>query len=103
MLNSKVRYYEMLATMHFTSDRKRMSVLVRDTESQQIWLLCKGADSIIESLLSGASSEGQALSWSKRAVDEFAGSGLRTLMVASRKVSEAEFSAWSAEYDYASR
>lgn len=38
--------YEVLRTLHFTSDRKRMSVIVRDAE-RRIKLICKGADSVI--------------------------------------------------------
>lgn len=37
---------EVLRTLHFTSDRKRMSVIIRDSE-RRIKLICKGADSVI--------------------------------------------------------
>ena len=40
------REYQILNLLEFTSKRKRMSVIVRD-EDGQIFLLCKGADSII--------------------------------------------------------
>ena len=39
--------YELLNTLEFSSARKRMSIIVRDCETQEITLLCKGADSII--------------------------------------------------------
>lgn len=39
--------YEVKRKMEFNSDRKRMSVIIRDPEDQMIKLLIKGADSII--------------------------------------------------------
>ena len=46
------REYEILAVLEFSSARKRMSVIVRDNEEDQIWLMCKGADDVILSRLS---------------------------------------------------
>lgn len=40
----KKRSYAVLAVNAFNSDRKRMSVVVKDLESQQITLYMKGAD-----------------------------------------------------------
>ena len=40
------RTYEVLNIIEFTSDRKRMTVVLRDPE-RKIRVLCKGADSII--------------------------------------------------------
>ena len=45
-----VRKYKLLNLIEFDSDRKRMSVIVRDTDGKII-LFCKGADSIIEKRL----------------------------------------------------
>lgn len=39
--------YEVLDVLEFTSDRKRMSVVVRDCQSGEIFLLSKGADEAI--------------------------------------------------------
>lgn len=38
--------YEILDLIEFTSDRKRMSIILK-TPDEKIWVLCKGADSII--------------------------------------------------------
>jgi magnesium-transporting ATPase (P-type) len=40
--------YEVIKRMEFTSDRKRMSVLVRDLSNGSIKLFCKGADNVIQ-------------------------------------------------------
>ena len=43
--------YTLLNVLEFNSTRKRMSVVLRDMQTQEIILLCKGADSIMLRLL----------------------------------------------------
>ena len=45
--NGSVIQYEVLETLEFTSDRKRMSVVVKDCQNGKIILLSKGADEAI--------------------------------------------------------
>ncbi|KAJ6420450.1 hypothetical protein OIU84_027899, partial [Salix udensis] len=45
--NTLAIQYEVLETLEFTSDRKRMSVVVRDCQNGKIMLLSKGADEAI--------------------------------------------------------
>lgn len=45
-VHGAVHVFDVLATLEFNSDRKRMSVIVR-TPEDQLLLMCKGADSII--------------------------------------------------------
>ncbi|NXM97491.1 AT8B3 ATPase, partial [Sylvia borin] len=87
----RTRTYEVLAMLDFNSDRKRMSVLVRDPQGT-IRLYTKGADTVI---LERLRRRGPKESLTERALDRFAEETLRTLCVASREVSEAEFRAWS--------
>jgi phospholipid-translocating ATPase len=42
--------YKLLNILEFTSTRKRMSVIV-ENQSGEIWLLCKGADTVINERL----------------------------------------------------
>ena len=42
--------YKLLHVIEFNSDRKRMSVIVRDKENR-VLVICKGADSIISARL----------------------------------------------------
>lgn len=42
-----VKEYELMHFLDFDSDRKRMSVIVRDLQTDQIMLFCKGADSSV--------------------------------------------------------
>ncbi|NWT57082.1 AT8B3 ATPase, partial [Erythrocercus mccallii] len=87
----RTRTYEVLAMLDFNSDRKRMSVLVRDPQGT-IRLYTKGADTVI---LERLRRRGPKESLTERALDRFAEETLRTLCVASREVGEAEFRAWS--------
>ncbi|NXI84811.1 AT8B3 ATPase, partial [Rhipidura dahli] len=87
----RTRTYEVLAMLDFNSDRKRMSVLVRDPQGT-IRLYTKGADTVI---LDRLRRRGPNETLIERALDRFAEETLRTLCVASREVSEAEFRAWS--------
>ena len=43
----ETRHFELLRTLEFDSDRKRMSVIVRDVTTGEIRLHCKGADSSV--------------------------------------------------------
>ncbi|NWI38057.1 AT8B3 ATPase, partial [Picathartes gymnocephalus] len=87
----RTRTYEVLAMLDFNSDRKRMSVLVRDPQGT-IRLYTKGADTVI---LGRLRRRGRNEALTERALECFAEETLRTLCVASREVSEAEFRAWS--------
>jgi len=43
--------YEKFALLEFNSYRKRMSVIIKDPQTNQIVIYTKGADSIVASLL----------------------------------------------------
>lgn len=45
--NTSIIQYEILDILEFTSDRKRMSVVVKDCQNEKILLLSKGADEAI--------------------------------------------------------
>lgn len=76
------RRFEILAINEFNSDRKRMSVVVRTPEGK-VKVLVKGADSVIQKLLSKEHKcDFAEETWSQ--LEEFANDGLRTLCLASR-------------------
>lgn len=72
--------------MNFTSDRKRMSILLRDPLDKQIKLLVKGADSIIQERLANPTLPDATNDFLRVASTQ----GLRTLLMAVRVVSEQE-------------
>ncbi|XP_040446384.1 phospholipid-transporting ATPase IK [Falco naumanni] len=94
----KKRTYKVLAMLDFNSDRKRMSVLVRDPQGT-IRLYTKGADTVI---LERLQSRGPNETFTEMALDRFAEETLRTLCLASKEVSEAEYSTWSRRHREAS-
>ncbi|KAM6331719.1 phospholipid-transporting ATPase IK [Alca torda] len=92
------RTYKVLAMLDFNSDRKRMSVLVRDPQGR-IRLYTKGADTVI---LERLQSRGPNETFTEMALDRFAEETLRTLCLASKEVSEVEYSVWSRRHREAS-
>ncbi|KAJ1962718.1 phospholipid transporting ATPase [Dipsacomyces acuminosporus] len=90
--------YTLLATLEFTSARKRMSVIVR-REDGRVMLLCKGADSVImERIKDSQESLRQA---TLDDLELFASHGLRTLCLGYRILEEGEYSVWKQDYDKA--
>ncbi|NWI27220.1 AT8B3 ATPase, partial [Sula dactylatra] len=94
----KKRTYKVLAMLDFNSDRKRMSVLVRDPQGT-IRLYTKGADTVI---LERLQRRGPNETFTEMALDRFAEETLRTLCLASKEVSEVEYSKWSRRHREAS-
>ncbi|KFO91549.1 putative phospholipid-transporting ATPase IK, partial [Buceros rhinoceros silvestris] len=92
------RTYKVLAMLDFNSDRKRMSVLVRDPQGM-IRLYTKGADTVI---LERLQRRGPNETFTELALDRFAEETLRTLCLASKEVSEVEYSVWSKRHHEAS-
>lgn len=85
---SDIVQFKRLQVLEFTSDRKRMSVIVMD-KFGQIWLICKGAESHVLPLCNTKSSH--LVAQTQKHVNEFAKEGLRTLAIARRKMTKTEF------------
>ncbi|CAG7855112.1 Phospholipid-transporting ATPase DNF1; AltName: Full=Flippase DNF1 [Serendipita indica DSM 11827] len=97
-----VEEYELLHVLDFTSARKRMSVILRRTDTEggenakRVFLLCKGADSvIIERLKAG---QNEFTKTTEEHLEYFASSGLRTLCLAYKVIPDAEYEEWSHRY-----
>eukprot|EP00158_Paraphelidium_tribonemae_P009096 Partr_v1_DN28769_c2_g1_i1_m62345 putative ATPase, class VI, type len=96
--------FELLNVLEFDSDRKRMSVVVResrastgdDAASRDVLLLCKGADSVIYDRLLDPKTELAART--NRHVSQFAQEGLRTLCLAQRRIDADFYADWSKRY-----
>jgi magnesium-transporting ATPase (P-type) len=83
--------YTVLHILEFTSDRKRMSVLLRSHRTNQLVLLMKGADDKVLAALAPHQHKKDIIS----DVEHFAQLGLRTLCLCQRVVSESEYAKWS--------
>ncbi|XP_032580334.1 probable phospholipid-transporting ATPase IF isoform X1 [Drosophila sechellia] len=80
--------FQRLHVLEFTSDRKRMSVIVRDTEGKK-WIYTKGAESYVFPLCANSSAE--LVTKTDAHISDFARLGLRTLAIARRLISEEEY------------
>ncbi|XP_061636277.1 phospholipid-transporting ATPase IK isoform X2 [Phyllopteryx taeniolatus] len=85
------RHYKLLALLDFTSQRRRMSVLVRDPEGS-LKLYCKGADIVILERLQRDCPHQES---TEQALELFSQACLRTLCIAVRSVSETSWEQWS--------
>ncbi|XP_045203321.2 probable phospholipid-transporting ATPase IA isoform X3 [Mercenaria mercenaria] len=94
----KEERYEILNVLEFTSDRKRMSVVVRTPEGK-IKLYCKGADTVIYERLEDKHRYSDI---TLQHLEQFAHLGLRTLCIASTEVNEEFYDEWKHTYYKAS-
>ncbi|KXS09048.1 phospholipid-translocating P-type ATPase [Gonapodya prolifera JEL478] len=101
--------YELLLMLEFNSDRKRMSVVVRHPPPKgapagakgAIVLYCKGADSVLLGRLSRDPNVNDPVlvASAETNLAAFGSEGLRTLVVASKQVSEDEWTRLEESYD----
>lgn len=85
-----VHLFEIKRRMQFTSDRKRMSVLVRDPMDGNFKLFVKGADSTIEERLDPDANDGEMLRHARGFATDASKLGLRTLFIAMKLIDEKE-------------
>eukprot|EP01088_Endostelium_zonatum_P010647 TRINITY_DN2416_c1_g1_i1.p1 TRINITY_DN2416_c1_g1~~TRINITY_DN2416_c1_g1_i1.p1 ORF type:complete len:1272 (-),score=336.31 TRINITY_DN2416_c1_g1_i1:51-3866(-) len=96
--SSFVQEYETLCVMEFTSDRRRMSIILR-YPSGRIRLICKGADSMIYERLAPGDETMKRISLSH--LDDFSKDGLRTLVYAGKDLTTSEWESFEALYNEA--
>jgi phospholipid-translocating P-type ATPase (flippase) len=83
--------FSIMYELEFNSDRKRMSVVMR--HSNEIYVVTKGADSVMEPLLT----ENFNATYQDH-LKQYSQCGLRTLVVAYKKVDKTAFKTWEREY-----
>lgn len=81
--------FQVKATIEFTSERKRMSVVLFDPEGGKYLIVTKGADSAILPLCSDDS-----IGAAEQCVQDFSFEGLRTLCFAYRELDGDQFDTW---------
>lgn len=87
--------FEQLAELPFTSDRKRMSVIVQNRRDEKYYLLTKGADSgMIPNLNIGL----QEKNLLEEQLERYACDGLRTLVMGQRELQKSEFDKWDSKF-----
>ncbi|KAA0724264.1 Phospholipid-transporting ATPase ID [Triplophysa tibetana] len=91
--------YQLLAILDFNNVRKRMSVIVRNPKGQ-LKLYSKGADTILFDRLDPSNDE--LMYTTSEQLNEFAGEGLRTLVLAYKDLDEDVFDEWMKQLLFAS-
>jgi magnesium-transporting ATPase (P-type) len=91
--------FETLEVMEFSSERQRMSVIVRCPDGT-IKLFCKGADAMMLKRVKKTTSE-DLLDRVNDNLHYFATKGLRTLVIGTRVIREDFFADWERRYDEA--
>ena len=74
--------FKVIRRIDFTSDRKRMSILVQDMEDGLFKLYCKWADNIIMDRLSDSHTDSKILKETKEFLNKASNEGYRTLLIA---------------------
>eukprot|EP00298_Acanthocystis_sp_HF-20_P017871 c21850_g3_i7.p1 GENE.c21850_g3_i7~~c21850_g3_i7.p1 ORF type:complete len:785 (+),score=338.89 c21850_g3_i7:40-2355(+) len=92
--------FEVLRVLEFTSERKRMSVILK-TPQNKILLLTKGADTEIQKRLSPNSNKLLMEKTAEHLV-EYACDGLRTLVLGYNYLTQEKYDEWNQRYDEAS-
>ena len=83
--------YEILNNFPFTSAKKRMGIIVRNTHTGQITFLMKGADVIMMKIV-------RSSDWLEEECTNLAREGLRTLAFGRRILSQAEYDDFARRY-----
>lgn len=83
--------YDILAEFPFTSEAKRMGIIVQSRETAEITLYVKGADSVVSQCV-------QYNDWLDEECGNLAREGLRTLVFAKRTLSPADYEKFSADW-----
>ncbi|OHT06421.1 putative phospholipid-transporting ATPase [Tritrichomonas foetus] len=88
-VRGKPQTFDILAQLPFNSDRKRMSIIVKSGDQPAI-IYTKGADNVM--------AERTTTFEYQDTVNDFAATGLRTLVFASREIKDEELTPWMKSY-----
>lgn len=87
--------FEILEIFPFTSESKRMGIVVQDTASKEIFFMQKGADVVMAKIV-------LRNDWLEEETGNMAREGLRTLVVGRKKLSASAYSTFKSAYHAAS-
>ena len=86
--------FEILQIFPFSSETKRMGIIVRDQSNGEILFLLKGADTVMSSIITYSD-------WLQEQCDNMARQGLRTLVVSKKVLSEEQYLDFENRYNHA--
>uniref|UniRef100_A0A131YPH1 Phospholipid-transporting ATPase n=1 Tax=Rhipicephalus appendiculatus TaxID=34631 RepID=A0A131YPH1_RHIAP len=89
-----ILHYTILQTFPFTSERKRMGIVVKDEGTGEIFFFMKGADTVMSGIV-------QYNDWLDEECGNMAREGLRTLVVAKKNLTEEQYQEFESRYNQA--
>lgn len=87
--------FEILYIFPFNSDTKRMGILVKDCQTEELWFMEKGADTVMSSIVNSSD-------WLDEETGNMAREGLRTLVIARKKLQPVLYQEFVDNYQQAS-
>jgi len=93
-----VEHYEILANFPFSSENKRMGIILRNKDTEKITFYLKGADAIMKEKVPQRQ-RGYLLDM----CETLAAEGLRTLVITEKNLTEEEFLRWNKIYQEATQ
>src|SRR5690606_36132562 len=90
--NNSIETYSILNIFPFTSETKRMGIILRNDATKKIYFYMKGADSVMRTRV-------QHNDWLDEECGNMAREGYRTLVFGMKELTEHEYKAWSAKYE----
>eukprot|EP00298_Acanthocystis_sp_HF-20_P010785 c19046_g1_i1.p1 GENE.c19046_g1_i1~~c19046_g1_i1.p1 ORF type:complete len:877 (+),score=420.26 c19046_g1_i1:85-2715(+) len=87
----KTETYEILNDFPFTSQRKRMGIILRCNKTNEITFFCKGADIVMNQIV-------QPNDWMSEECENLAREGLRTLVLARKSLTNEEYEIFLSKY-----
>ena len=92
--NTLIMTYDILHLFPFTSETKRMGIIVKDRDTQEIIFFEKGADVMMAKIV-------QSSDWLEEECGSMAIVGLRTLVIGRKKLSQEQFVTFDSSYQRA--
>lgn len=92
--HGQLLHYTILQTFSFTSERKRMGIVVKDETTGEIFFFMKGADTVMSGIV-------QYNDWLDEECGNMAREGLRTLVVAKKNLTEEQYLEFETRYNQA--
>nr|CAD2203864.1 unnamed protein product [Meloidogyne enterolobii] len=88
---NRIKSFQILHLFPFTSESKRMGIIVRDEHTDEVSLIMKGADTVMAQMV-------QYNDWLDEECSNMAREGLRTLVVAKKVLSKEQLADFEREY-----
>ena len=92
-----IEEFEVLANFPFSSDTKRMGIVLKNTKYNHIIFYLKGAENVMRNF-----TKEEYIGYINENAENLATKGLRTLVLTHKLLSEEEFDKWNLEYKEAS-